>query len=243
MRQMRNTAHYRHALISRLLNILYPSLCPACGNPSDQWTYSPVCSACWSQLKRYSGPSCMICALPVASEHARICGQCMQKAPPFSRVITYGLYEGVLAQAIHQFKFHRIRRLSKPLGNLLLHLDIPHADGIIPVPLSKKGLIARGFNQSLLISHIIAKHTGITLCMDFLFKTKDTPPQIGLSARERLSNLKNAFEVHGNLKDLRVLLVDDVITTGATVRECSKMLMKAGAQEVIVLALARAPLL
>jgi ComF family protein len=179
----------------------------------------------------------------MVSEHARICGQCMQKTPPFSRVITYGLYEGVLAQAIHQFKFYRIRRLSKPLGNLLLHLDVPSADGIIPVPLSKKGLIARGFNQSLLISHVIARHTGIALFMDSLFKTKDTAPQIGLSARERLSNLKNAFEVHGNITDLRLLLIDDVITTGATVRECSKMLIKAGAKEVIVLALARAPLL
>jgi ComF family protein len=185
----------------------------------------------------------MLCALPVASEHARICGQCMQKAPPFSRVITYGLYEGVLSEAIHQFKFHRVRRLSKPLGNLLLHLEIPRADGIIPVPLTKKDLMARGFNQSLLIANVIARHTGIALFMDFLFKTKETAPQIGLSARERLSNLRNAFEVHGNLKDLRVLLVDDVITTGATVKECSKMLLKAGAQEVIVLALARAPLL
>jgi len=167
----------------------------------------------------------------------------MQKAPPFSRVIAYGLYDGVLAEAIHQFKFHRVRRLSRPLGNLLLDLDMPDADGIIPVPLRKKGLIERGFNQSLLISHIIAKRTGISLFTDSLRKTKDTAPQIGLSARERLSNLKNAFEVHGDITDLRLLLVDDVITTGATVKECSKMLMKAGAQEVIVLALARAPLL
>ena len=239
---MRSTLNHKHALISRFLNILYPSLCPSCGNASDQWTHSPVCSACWSQIKKYTGPSCAICALPMVSEHARICGQCMQKAPPFSRVIAYGLYDGVLAEAIHQFKFHRVRRLSRPLGNLLLDLDMPDADGIIPVPLRKKGLIERGFNQSLLISHIIAKRTGISLFTDSLRKTKDTAPQIGLSARERLMNLKNAFEVQGNVTDLRLLLVDDVITTGATVRECSKMLLKAGAKEVTVLALARAPL-
>lgn len=167
----------------------------------------------------------------------------MRKAPSFSRVIPYGLYEGVLAEVIHQYKFHGVRRLSKPLGNLLLHLDIQRADGIVPVPLSKKGLIKRGFNQSLLISRVIAKHTGIPLSMNSLFKTKDTPPQIGLSARERLTNLRNAFEVRGDIRDLSLLLVDDVITTGATVMECSKMLMKAGAKEVIVLALARAPLL
>jgi ComF family protein len=136
-----------------------------------------------------------------------------------------------------------VRRLSKPLGKLLLHLDIPSADCIIPVPLTKKGLITRGFNQSHLISHVIAKHTGIALRTDFLFKIKDIPPQIGLSARERLTNIRNAFEARGNLKGLRLVLVDDVITTGATVRECSKMLVKAGAEGVTVLALARAPLL
>jgi ComF family protein len=167
----------------------------------------------------------------------------MQETPPFSKIIPYGLYEGVLAEGIHQFKFHRVRRLSKPLGSFLLCLDIPDADGIIPVPLTKKGLIRRGFNQSLLLAHIIARRTGIALCMESLFKVKETPPQVGLSARERITNLRNAFDVRGNLKDMSLLLVDDVITTGATVRECSRMLMKAGAKEVTVLALARAPLL
>jgi competence protein ComFC len=167
----------------------------------------------------------------------------MRTPPPFSKIIPYGLYEGVLAEAIHQFKFQGVRRLSKPLGNLLLSLQLPSADMVIPVPLSKKGLIRRGFNQSLLIARVIARHSGIPLNMDALFKTRDTLPQLGLSARDRLTNLKNAFAVRGSLRDLRLLLVDDVITTGATVRECSKMLMKAGAKEVTVFSLARAPLL
>lgn len=243
MRQMRNTAYYRRAIISKLLSIIYPSRCPVCSDSSDQWTYAPICNACWSEIKRYSGPSCMICALPVSSEHARTCGQCIRKTPPFSKILPYGLYEGVLAEAIHQFKFYGVRRLSQPLGNLLLHLDIPPADGIVPVPMSKKGLIKRGFNQSLLLSRVIEKRTRTPLFMNSLFKIKDTPPQIGLSARERLTNLKNAFEVRGNLKGLCLLLVDDVITTGATVRECSRTLMKAGAKKVTVLSLARAPLL
>lgn len=167
----------------------------------------------------------------------------MQKPPPFSRITPYGLYEGVLAEAIHLFKFHGVRRLSKPLATLLLRLDIPRAEVIVPVPLSKKGLIKRGFNQSLLIAQVIAKQTGMHLSLDALVKTKDTPPQIGLSARERLVNLRNAFQVRGDIRKLSFLLIDDVITTGATVRECSKMLMKAGAKDVAVLALARAPLL
>jgi ComF family protein len=167
----------------------------------------------------------------------------MQEPPPFSRIIAYGLYEGVLAEVIHQLKFHGLRRLSRPLGKLLLSLEIAASDRIIPVPLSKNGLITRGFNQSLLLSRVIAQHTGIPLSMDALSKIRDTPPQLRLSARQRLTNVRNAFEVRGSVRDMRVVLVDDVITTGATVRECSKMLMKAGAKEIIVLALARAPLL
>ena len=160
--------------------------------------------------------------------------------PPFSKVITYGLYEDILAEAINQLKFHGLKRFSKTLGKLLLNLDLPETDGIVPVPMTIKRLRERGFNQSLLIARIIAKDTGITLFMDILVKKKETPPQIGLSAKERLLNLKNAFEVKDTIKGLRLLLVDDVMTTGATVTECSKVLMKAGAQEVIVLTLARA---
>jgi ComF family protein len=177
--------------------------------------------------------------MPFTSEYAEICGQCLKKAPFFSRVMNYGLYEGVLSEAINRLKFYGVKRLAKPLGSLLCIFDSSGFDGIIPVPLSIRSLRERGFNQSLLISRVISKKFRVPLLMDNLRKTKETPPQIGLSAKERLLNLKNAFEVRGSIKSLRLLLVDDVMTTGATVTECSKVLMKAGAKEVIVLTLAR----
>ncbi|MEW6163328.1 MAG: ComF family protein [Nitrospirota bacterium] len=222
-----------------LLNLLYPSKCPSCGGISDVFFHSPICASCWSKIKRYSGLSCRICAMPFSSEYAEICLQCLKKAPPFSKVINYGLYEGALAEAINHLKFHGLKRLAKPLGRLLLSFDLSAVDGIVPVPLSIKRLRERGFNQSLLIARVIAKKIGIPLLMDILLKKKETPPQIGLSAKERLSNLKNAFKVKGDIRGLRLLLVDDVMTTGATVTECSKELLKAGAKEVIVLTLAR----
>lgn len=240
MRQMRNIFIRQNALIARLLNILYPSQCPTCGTSSDVFNLSPICISCWSGIKRYRGPSCRVCALPVVSEDSKVCGQCLKKAPPFSKVIAYGLYEDILAEAINQLKFHGIKRISKRLGRLLLSLDLPETDGIVPVPMTIKRLRERGFNQSLLIARVIAKESKVPLLMDTLLKKKETPPQIGLSAKERLLNLKNAFEVKGNMKGLRLLLVDDVMTTGATVTECSKVLVKAGAEEVIVLTLARA---
>jgi competence protein ComFC len=166
----------------------------------------------------------------------------MKKKPVFSKCITYGIYEGSLAEAIHQFKFYGLKRLARPLGSLLLDIDLPQTDGIISVPLSIKGLRDRGFNQSLLLARIIAKEMKVPLLMDVLFKKKETPPQIGLSSKERLSNLQGSFEVKEDIEGLRLLLVDDVMTTGATVTECSKELLQAGAEEVVVVALARAVL-
>jgi ComF family protein len=181
--------------------------------------------------------------MPFASEYAEICGHCLKKAPPFSKVLNYGLYEGVLAEAINHLKFHGLKRLAKPLGSLLAVFDLSGSDGIVPVPLSIRSLRERGFNQSLLIARVISKKLNVPLLMDNLRKIKETPPQIGLSARERLLNLKNAFEVRGSIQGLRLLLVDDVMTTGTTVTECSKVLMRAGAKEVTVLTLARASML
>jgi competence protein ComFC len=164
----------------------------------------------------------------------------MIKRPPFSKVIFYGIYDGVLAAAINQLKFHGLKRLSKPLGTLLLDCELPVIDGILSVPLSVKGLRDRGFNQSLLMARVLSKNLQVPLFMDVLFKKKETLPQIGLSKKDRLANLKKAFEVKGDIRGLRLLLIDDVMTTGATVTECSKVLMRAGAKEVIVLTLARA---
>jgi ComF family protein len=112
-------------------------------------------------------------------------------------------------------------------------------DGIVPVPLHIESLRERGFNQSLLIARHLSRSLRVPLFMDILIKNTDTPPQIGLSARERISNIRNAFSVAGDVKGLKILLFDDVMTTGATARECSHELLNAGAQEVIVLTLAR----
>jgi competence protein ComFC len=240
MRKMWHIIARHHALIPRLINSIYPSACPVCENQPDNLSHAPICNACWSQIKRYGGPSCSICALPFASEYPRICGSCLKKRPPFSLVIPFGLYEGVLADAISLFKFHGLRRFSQPLGKLLLYLDIPQTDAIIPVPLTPKGLQRRGFNQSLLIAKVIARKIQVPLFMDTLLKVKETRPQIGLSATERQSNLKNAFKVTGDIRDKRILLIDDVMTTGATVTECSKVLLSAGAKEILVVTLARA---
>jgi ComF family protein len=154
-------------------------------------------------------------------------------------VLNFGLYSGSLSEAIHLLKFSGLKRLAKPLGKLLTELPIPPMDGIVPVPVTSRTLRERGFNQALLLSVVLSRHVRIPVYMDMLYKKRDTPAQIGLGARERARNLKNVFEVRGRLHNPRLLLLDDVMTTGATVKECAKTLVKAGAQEVVAVTLAR----
>jgi ComF family protein len=137
-------------------------------------------------------------------------------------------------------KFSGIRRLARPLAELLNELPIPPMDGVVPVPLTRRTLRERGFNQTLLLARKLSQSRGIPLFMDTLVKKKDTPPQIGLSAKERVSNLRNAFSATGSAAGRKLILVDDVMTTGATVGECAKTLINAGAEEVLVVTLARA---
>lgn len=229
-----------YAVASQLLNSIYPSICPLCNNFSDSFKHSPICTTCWLKIKRYSGPSCRICAVPLVSVYSTVCKECLTNAPSFSVVLNYGIYSDALAEAINLMKFSGLRRLANPMGKLFLNLEMPECNGIIPVPLSKHALRERGFNQSLLMARVISKKLKIPLYMDMLLKIKDTSPQVGLNAKERMKNLRRAFKTSGKINNLRLLLLDDVMTTGATARECSKTLMSAGAKEVIVITLARA---
>jgi ComF family protein len=227
-------------LASAALNLLYPSRCPVCGEPSDAFSHAPICRLCWQQVRKYRGPSCSVCARPLESEYAGLCGECLRSRPPFSVLLAYGLYSGPLREAINQLKFMSARRLAGPLGGLLSELDIPRANFIVPVPLSRCALRERGFNQTALISRSLSRATGVPVSLGLLYKKKETPTQIGLSGRQRRLNLKGAFGLRKRLAGQRVLLLDDVVTTGATARECAKTLLEGGAGEVIATALARA---
>ena len=240
MREMRVSISNKSGLIPKLIGYLYPSECPSCGTVTDNITYAPLCISCWSGIKKYSGPSCKRCSSPFSSEYSDICAECLNMPPAFSRAISFGLYADMLATAINIYKFHGIKRLHKPLGRFLLEFDLAGADAIISVPLSIRSLRERGFNQSLLLAKFVSDNLKIPLMLDGLIKNRETPPQIGLSAKERISNLKGAFKAVRDFSGMRLLLIDDVMTTGATVKECSKQLLKAGAEDVVVLTLARA---
>ena len=228
------------SFISGIINYIYPSKCPSCDRETDNFMVAPFCKNCWSGIKKYSGPSCRICSTPFTSEYSTVCSDCLKRPPSFSKVLSFGLYDRVLAAAINHYKFYGIKRLYRPLGELLFALEMPEIDAIVPVPLSITGLRKRGFNQALLISKIVSGHMKKPMIIDGLIKQKDTHAQIGLSAKERAANLKGAFVTRRDFSGKMLMLVDDVMTTGATANECSKQLMNAGARDVVVITLARA---
>ncbi|MFO0751933.1 MAG: ComF family protein [Thermodesulfovibrionales bacterium] len=225
------------------LNLLFPSRCPVCGGHSDDSRSNPLCSACWEGIERYAGPACLRCGIPTASFHTTLCASCVQKPPPFSNTLFYGIYDGTLKEAVHLLKFGGIKRLARPLGLLLAALPLPPVDAVVPVPLRKKRLQEREFNQTALLGRRLAGELDVPLLLDALEKTKETPHQTGRGREERLRNVRGAFAVPrmmaGKVEGKALLLVDDVITTGTTAAECSGALVKAGARSVTVVALAR----
>lgn len=227
------------AVYNWLLNLLFPLACPVCGNDSDSHRQSPVCLSCWNAIERYSGPACLICGLPVVSDVAMHCESCLKTPPAFSKVIYYGIYDGTLRKTIHLLKFKGVKRLARPIAELLSKLSLPEADRIVPVPLHSSRLREREFNQTALISRHLSRLNGIPLLLDVLKKERETLPQTDVTGKERLKNVKNVFTATQAVRGLRIIIVDDVITTGATVNECAKVLAKAGAESVTALALAR----
>ena len=165
----------------------------------------------------------------------------MGNPPAYTRLKSFGLHEGPLRNAVHLLKYKRQRRLARPLGRLFLDLDIPSADLVVPVPLHPVRLYYREFNQAALLASEVAKKAGVSLDVHGLVKIKNTPPQVGLRRRERIQNERNAFAVSEKHRfaNATVLLVDDVCTTGATIRACSRVLMNAGAKSVHAITLTR----
>ncbi len=176
----------------------------------------------------------------------QICGRCIDEKNPFDEGIYGFYYENRLRDAIHAFKFSGRKDVGRRLVGLI-HKKITafsaKFDCIIPLPITEKRLRERGFNQSFIISEEISKMTGKPVHHSILRKIKETKDQYTLSKEERKKNIRGAFSLadNVNLKGKRVLLVDDLYTTGQTAREATRVLYKGKAENVVFFALARTP--
>ncbi len=226
------------------LELIYPSRCPSCAGPSDSLRTSPFCRRCWRSLSHDPGRKrCLVCGLALPTDSSFRCMTCLKEKPSYRKVYVFGDYEGVLKEAINLLKFDKVKRLSRPLGRLLATLPLPPVDAVVPVPLGKERLIQRGFNQSLLLCRALCREIPLRLEPDLLVRKRDITPQSLLPRKRRLRNPRGAFSVacadKGRLPG-SVLVVDDVMTTGATLNECAGVLLGAGVRDVYGVVLARA---
>ena len=233
--------------LTGLFDLLFPPVCPLCRQELAERSPRALCPTCLGQLHPLPSPRCPRCALPFATEGGvdHLCETCLRQPPAFTRVVALGVYEGLLRESVHRFKFQNRINLDRPLARLLAE-NLEQAnppcrpDLILPVPLHSQRLRQRGYNQSLLLAEQLEKCWRIPVLPRLLVRTRPTPPQQGLSVAVRQQNLRGAFTLATPLQGETVLLIDDVMTTGATVRECAQVLQSGGAGEVVVAVIGRA---
>ena len=237
-----DTIEYGSSAEERSFGILTaPFFCVKCAG-TFLAVESPMCSSCGIVFKSRLG-----------GDH--LCGECLSTPKSYGMARSAGVYDNVLMAAIHCLKYHGKIQLARPLGVLLFFIFCRYwyencPDLIIPVPLHNKKLRRRGFNPSFLLVREWASFaralddgfSAIPVAGDILLRTRWTKSQTGLGRKERLKNIKNAFSVYNpmRIKEKKILLIDDVYTTGATAEECTRILVTAGASQVDVLTLARA---
>lgn len=233
--------------IPALFDFFFPPLCHICRSFIADAGKLHICPTCREQLPLVMSPFCTICGIPfigVGGDH--ICSRCLSDPPCFDAARAHLLYEDAARDMLHFFKYQYKTHLRRPLALLALegltHYIIDQKpDLIVPVPLHRSRLRSRGFNQAVLLGTVFSARLSIPMLVKGLTKVRQTEPQIGLSADQRKTNVKGAFVVTrtADITGKRILLLDDVMTTGSTVNECSKELKKAGADLIIVITVAR----
>lgn len=236
-------------LLSTIIDLIFPPRCPICRRLMEGSHPPGVCPQCQGEIKFIESPLCSLCGLPFTADEGEdhLCGSCLTEKRYFTTARAVAIYQGALREAIPRFKYRMHSPLAKTLGSILANncqrfLDLFAYDLVIPVPLHKLRLRERGFNQALVLAREIKKRFPLPLDYLNLQRTRDTQPQTNLKEKERRRNVRKAFELRDGqkVKGKRILLIDDVYTTGATVNECSRVLKKAGAKRIDVLTLARA---
>jgi ComF family protein len=233
-----------------LFATLFPSDCRLCGSLLETTSRLPVCLACLAEIGPIEERVCGICGERLVAELPdEVCGMCRRATPPFARARAYGSYDGRLRALIHLLKYEQVHPAAAYLGELLAApLDAAARESgaaiVVPVPLYRGKRRERGFNQA----EAIVRHAfqflppgALRLEKGILERTRDTASQTGLTRHQRRENVRGAFRVRRpeKIAGQAVILVDDVLTTGATAAECTRVLLRAGAERVQVVTLAR----
>lgn len=233
---MSNLSGYILNGCTNFVHLLFPMHCALCGTASPDRS---LCIGCWNDLPHHSDPACPVCALPTLG--GDVCGACLQHAPAFGRTLAAFTYGFPVDRLLQSYKYSGNLTFAKILAEPLARLADPHPrpDLLLPMPLHAARLKQRGFNQALEIARPISHWLGIPLAINGCERTRDTPTQAGLKWKERRRNVRGAFACNLDLSGKKVAVVDDVMTTGATLDELSDVLRRRGATEVSAWVVAR----
>ncbi|MEW6686263.1 MAG: ComF family protein [Candidatus Edwardsbacteria bacterium] len=243
------------------VNFLFPAECSVCHNFLKEGE-KIICEKCWNLVRKVEAPWCSICGRPLKKEEEReICLLCEELPPLFTQARAGGIFEGTLAEAVHLLKYKRRISLAKRLAEMMAKSISASplyraADFLVSVPLHPSRIRERGYNQSDLLTEQLSSLLGIGWSKKILYRKKATASQTKLKVEERRENVKGAFAVYPVRNSLRclsswqisngvkdkeslvgkkVILVDDVMTTGATINACAEVLRESGAKEVLAL--------
>lgn len=234
------------------LEWLFPATCALCSAPGNA-----LCVACRRDVAVGLEHACHRCAIPLPARvhepgHVRLCGRCLRRMPAYDRTLAAARYEAPFDQLIRGLKYGATLAYVPLLADLIEARTVaaratgwPGVDVLVPVPLSRERMATRGFNQSIEIAKVVARRIGVPLDASGVLRIHDTLPQASLPLDARRRNVRGAFAVidaqRSRLRDLHVGVVDDVMTTGATLDELARTLKRAGAKTVCNLVAARTP--
>lgn len=222
--------------MTRLMEFLLPQSCLLC---ASQARSLGICDHCLRDMPWHLDNLCPQCALP--SPGNQLCGQCLQSPPAFDSTRCLFQYQFPFSVVLQQYKYGQLLPLARTMGHLLANhvKHLPPPDCIIPMPLHPQRIKERSFNQSVEIAKVISKQLLITANLHACKRIKPTPPQANLPYKQRIKNMKGAFECAADLQGKHVVLLDDVMTTGASLNALAKTVKDAGASHVECWVIAR----
>jgi ComF family protein len=232
-------------IISHITKLIFPQTCLICNQIIDNGNF---CAKDWSELHFLQKPACNICFQPFEFriDDEALCGKCLQKRPKYFKAISVWAYNEQSRIIIARFKYYDQINLAKYFSELMLKQAqeiFPEIDFIVPIPLHKLRIIKRKYNQAAILAKNIAKLSDKKLILDLLVRTKNNQPQASLDQRMRHKNVRGIFRTKEKyltkIKGKNILLIDDVITTGATIESCAQELKSAKANRIYTLTLAK----
>ncbi|MCM8786650.1 MAG: double zinc ribbon domain-containing protein [Candidatus Omnitrophica bacterium] len=226
-----------------IIDIFFPKLCFYCQNQSADY----LCQNCYEKIEFLYPPLCRLCSLPIDNNKSGLCKNCIGAHRSYNRIISVTFYKEPLKELIFLFKYKYYEYLGDFLSSIMINhlvkigIDLKMYDFITAVPTHRIKLKEREYNQTEVLAKFLSNYFQIPFKNDIIYQIKNKISQTTLDSKERQESVKNSFTATKNLKEKKIVLVDDIFTTGATLEECSRLLKMQGAQMILGITLCKTP--